>query len=164
MEFLDWDSLNRTFYLLDTFQGIDLRYVLDGEIRHAVDMNETMLESGFYVQGVESVEANFSQWKNIRIIEGSIPETLNQVETKSVAYLHLDMNCAPPEITALNFFWDRLLPGAIVLIDDYGFGGHEAQKHAMNAFAKEKDVMIAALPTGQGLLIKPPERASPKNA
>ena len=27
MEYLDWDRLGKTFYLLDTFAGIDPRYV-----------------------------------------------------------------------------------------------------------------------------------------
>ncbi len=159
MEFLDWDSLKRTFYLLDTFEGLDLRYVSDEDReRGTVEENECLLESGYYVQGVESVKSNFSQWKNVRIIKGSIPETLNQVDTSSVAYLHLDLNCSPPEVAALNFFWDRLLPGAVVLLDDYAYQGFESQKHAMDAVAQEKRVVIASLPTGQGLLIKPPER------
>ena len=165
MEFLDWDSLNRTFYLLDTFEGLDLRYVSHEDCQYgAIKKNESLLESEFYVRGVESVKANFSQWKNTRIIKGSIPETLNQVETRNVAYLHLDMNCSPPEVAAMNFFWDRLLPGAVVLLDDYAYRGCEAQKHAIDALAKEKHVMIASLPTGQGLLMKPPEGVSPKTA
>ena len=161
MEFLDWDSLNRTFYLLDTFEGLDLRHVSHEDCQcGAIKRNE----SAFYVRGVESVKANFSQWKNTRIIKGSIPEMLNQVETRNVAYLHLDMNCSPPEVAAMNFFWDRLVPGAVVLLDDYAYRGYESQKHAMDALAKEKHVMIVSLPTGQGLLMKPPEGVSPKTA
>jgi hypothetical protein len=106
------------------------------------------------------VKANFSEWKNIRIIEGPVPDTLDRVETQNIAYLHLDMNCSPPEVAALNFFWDRLLPGAFVLLDDYAYRGYEAQKHAMDAVAKEKHVMIVSLPTGQGLLMKPAGRVS----
>jgi hypothetical protein len=93
------------------------------------------------------VRVNFSQWENTRIIKGSVPETLNQVETQNVAYLHLDMNCSPPEIAPMNFFWDRLVPGAVILLDDYAYLGGESQKHAMDAFGKEKQVMIASLPT-----------------
>lgn len=165
MEFLDWDSLNKTFYLLDTFEGLDLRYVSHEDRQcGAIKKYESLLESGFYVRGVESVKANFSQWKNTRIIKGSIPETLNQVETRIVAYLHLDMNCSPPEVAAMSFFWDRLVPGAVVLLDDYAYWGYESQKHVMDALAKEKHVMIASLPTGQGLLMKPPEGVLPKTA
>jgi hypothetical protein len=157
MEFLDWDSLNRTFYLLDTFEGVDPRYVSQEDRQCGVTKrSKSLLEDGLYVRDVESVKVNFSQWKNTRIIKGSVPETLNQVETQNVAYLHLDMNCSPPEIAAMNFFWDRLVPGAVILLDDYAYLGSESQKHAMDAFGKEKQVMIASLPTGQGLLIKPP--------
>ena len=163
MEFLDWDSQNKVFYLLDTFEGLDLNYVSDEERQcNYIKRNKSALKSHFYVRGVESVKANFSQWKNVRIIKGKIPETLSQVEATSVAYLHLDMNCSAPEVAAINYFWNCLLPGAVVLLDDYAYKGYEPQKHAMDLFAKEKHVMIASLPTGQGLLIKPPEEAFQK--
>jgi len=42
----------------------------------------------------------------------------------------------------------------MVLLDDYGFVSYEEQKNALNVFAREKDIEILALPTGQGLIIK----------
>ena len=66
------------------------------------------------------------------------------------------MNCAPPEVAAAEYFWDRLLPGAVVLLDDYAYLGFGVQKSAMDAFAAAKGVAICSLPTGQGLLLKPP--------
>jgi hypothetical protein len=108
-----------------------------------------------YVSGVEGVRANFAQWKNQRIIVGAVPETLDQVEARTVAYLHIDMNCAPPEIAALRHFWPRLSPGAFVLLDDYANRGRDEQRSAMDTLTAELGVPICALPTGQGLLIKP---------
>lgn len=32
MQFLDWDRLGKQFYLLDTFRGIDERYVSNEEL------------------------------------------------------------------------------------------------------------------------------------
>ena len=66
------------------------------------------------------------------------------------------MNCAPPEIAAITHFWDRLVPGAFVLLDDYAYYGYGAQKVAMDKFAQERELQICSLPTGQGLLLKPP--------
>ena len=71
----------------------------------------------------------------------------------AIAYLHLDMNSSAPEVAALEFFWERLVPGAVVLFDDYGYRGYEAQKRALDALARRQDAPIASLPTGQGLLI-----------
>jgi len=157
---LDWDARGRTFYLLDTFAGLDERFVSKEELgKGALERNQLEVASGFYVSGAESVRDNFSQWTNVRIIVGAIPETLWQVDSKRIAYLHLDMNCAPPEVAAADHFWDRLLPGAIVLLDDYAYYGFDAQKRAMDEFAARKGIAICSLPTGQGLAIKPPATA-----
>jgi hypothetical protein len=152
MEYLDWDSLDKTFYLMDTFSGIDERYVSDDRHRCGIlNLNK----SGFYTTSFEPVKKNFSQWKNIKIIIGSIPETLNAVESDSIAYLHIDMNNPLPEVAAFNFFWERLVPGAFILLDDYAYIGCEAEKDAMDAAVAAKDLKIVSLPTGQGILIKP---------
>lgn len=157
MKYLKWDSLCKTFYLMDTFRGLDERFVSDADREAGVlEKSKCWLESGFYVSTVESVKSNFSEWKNVKIIEGSIPETLNECKPEKVAYLHLDMNCSAPEVAALDYFWDRLVPGAFILMDDYAFNGYRNQKVGMDAFVNTKGVEIASLPTGQGLLIKPP--------
>ncbi len=156
MEYLNWDSLDKTFYLMDTFAGLDERYVAADELAHgSLEENMRRLRSGFYTTSVDSVRENFCEWKNVRLIVGSVPDTLDAVETNKVAYLHLDMNCAPPEVAAFKFFWDRLVPGAFVLLDDYAYRGHESQKAAMADAAATKDLKIVSLPTGQGLLMKP---------
>lgn len=157
MEALDWNVLDRQFFLLDTFGGLDERYVSPDELASGVmDKNRGALSSGFYTTSVDAVRANFAQWQRVHIIVGSIPETLEQITASEVAFAHIDMNCAPPEIAALEYLWPRLVPGAFVLLDDYAYHGYEAQKQAMDVFAASRGVAIASLPTGQGLLIRPP--------
>lgn len=152
MEALNWNSLNKTFYLLDTFGGLDR--TPDGASSNEATRNKKHIESGFYVTDSSSVRANFSEWKNVRIIEGTVPKTLHQIDAEKVAYAHLDMNAAAPEVAALEFLWERLVPGAIILLDDYAFYGYVEQKKAMDAAAARKSVAIASLPTGQGLIVK----------
>jgi macrocin-O-methyltransferase TylF-like protien len=157
MEHLDWNSLDRDFYLLDTFAGLDERFLSHSERRGgALRKNAEKLRSGFYVTGAEEVRANFAQWPRARIIVGAVPQTLSQVSATRVAYLHLDMNSAPPETAALSYFWDRLVPGAPVLLDDYAYLGYTDQKLAMDEFARGHGVAVCSLPTGQGLIIRPP--------
>jgi hypothetical protein len=150
---LDWDTRGRTFYLMDTFSGIEPRFLSDEERRRGASERN---KDGFYTHSVESVARNFAQWRNVKIIAGAIPDTLDVVDAGQIAYLHIDMNCAPPEVAALGHFWDRLVPGALVLLDDYAYKNFEPQKQAMDVFAAEKGVHILSLPTGQGLLLKPP--------
>lgn len=157
MQHLDWDARGRTFWLLDTFGGLDERQVSAVERdRGALERNRDELASGFYVSGPERAVANFAQWRNARVVVGPVPDTLPQVTAERVAYLHIDMNHASPEIAAIEHFWPKLVPGALVLLDDYAYRGFVAQKQAMDGFARRAGVAICALPTGQGLLLKPP--------
>ncbi|HEV2271231.1 MAG TPA: TylF/MycF/NovP-related O-methyltransferase, partial [Steroidobacteraceae bacterium] len=158
MEYLDWNSQQRDFWLLDTFAGLDARFVSEEErAAGALRRNAERIRTGFYVRGADGVRANFAQWPRARIVQGAVPETLQQVSATRVAYLHLDMNIAPPETAALSYFWGKLSAGAPVLLDDYAYFGHAAQRLAMDEFARARGIAICSLPTGQGLIIKPPD-------
>ena len=64
------------------------------------------------------------------------------------------MHIRQPEVAALEFFWDKMLPGGIIILDDYGYPGAMDQKLAHDAFAASKGAMILGLPTCQGLILK----------
>ncbi len=52
MQFLDWDRLGKQFYLLDTFRGIDERYVSDEKLASGItEKSKAAIDSGFYVVG-----------------------------------------------------------------------------------------------------------------
>jgi hypothetical protein len=157
MTYLNWDSTGRIFYLLDTFSGLDEKYVSPVELRNgALEKNKHCIDIGLYPTSADNVIENFSEWKNAKVVVGPVPETLDQIHSTRIAYLHLDMNCAPPEIAAIEHLWSRLVPGAIILLDDYAYFGYRQQKLAMDAFAETKQVKFLSLPTGQGLMVRPP--------
>ncbi|WP_235212700.1 MULTISPECIES: TylF/MycF/NovP-related O-methyltransferase [Burkholderia] len=155
MKLLNWDSTGRTFYLLDTFKGIDARYVSGLEKDAGVlARNQRDLDSGFYTENIEQVRSNFSEWHNTKIVVGSIPETLSEIKSEAVAFLHIDLNCSPPEVAAIESLWNRIPTGGMVLLDDYAYYGYQSQKDGMDAWARANNVPIASLPTGQGLIVK----------
>lgn len=157
MQLLDWNRTGRRFYLLDTFSGIDERFINDDDrLVGVLERNRREIESGFYTFDLDEVRANFAEWPTAILIPGAVPDTLAQIDADSFAFAHIDMNCAPPEVAAAEFLWPRLVPGAIVLLDDYAYSGYRSQKLAMDKFALSKNVPILSLPTGQGLIIKPP--------
>ncbi len=103
----------------------------------------------------EFVKKSFAKFPNAVIVKGAIPEILSSLsKIRSVAYLHIDMNCMIPEIAAAEFFWPKMSHCAVMLLDDYGWYGFDEQRLAFDKFAKEKNVPILSLPTGQGLIIK----------
>ena len=93
---------------------------------------------------------------NTKIIRGAVPETLPEVDSDQIAYLSVDMNCIQPEIDALNYFWEKMVPGGIIVLDDYGYGNiTNDQRLAHDEFAHSKGVEILSVPTCQGIIIKP---------
>jgi hypothetical protein len=149
MHYIDFNKLNKKFYLLDTYEGFSEKYISDDEKELG------RLAGSGYPDCYASVVKTFEEFPNVKIIRGPVPETLSQVEASKVCYLSIDMNCVIPEIAAAEYFWDKLVCGGIIVLDDYGWKGHHLQKNAFDEFALKRGVMVLSLPTGQGLIIKP---------
>lgn len=150
INYIDFNKTGKTYFLLDTFSGLDERY--SSEIEMDQQLNKMYKDQyGLYERVVET----FSKF-NTKIIKGAVPDTLAQVDSPKIAYLSVDMNCVQPEIDALEFFWDKMVPGGIIILDDYGYGNMtNAQRQAHDKFAKSKNVEILSMPTCQGIIIKP---------
>ncbi len=148
VDYIDFPALDKTFYLFDTFAGIPAVSISPAE-------RALGRRPGEYGECYEDVCQTFRPFSNVRVIRGTVPAVLEDIPIEQVAYLSLDMNVYQPEIAAAEHFWPRIVPGGVLLLDDYGFRHHIEQKQALDAFAAERGVPILSLPTGQGLLIKP---------
>lgn len=149
IEYIDFDRLGKTFYLLDTFEGLVKDQITEAEAKAGVS---NYLNA--YTNVYEQVKKTFAG-NNVKIIKGMVPDTLPQVNTDKIAYLSIDMNVTKPEIDAMEYFWDKLVSGAVLIHDDYGFPQHIHQKIAVDGFAKRKNVSVLGLPTGQAVIFKP---------
>lgn len=151
--YIDLNRTGKAFYLFDTFAGIPTEQINERERGlHREDENKVYYEECF-----ETARRNFAPYPRAVLVRGKVPETLSRVQIDRVCYLSIDMNIVLPEIAAIRHFWDRLTPGAPVILDDYGWLGYAPQKEAMDDFAESKGCKILTLPTGQGLLLKPPD-------
>jgi O-methyltransferase len=150
MHYVNFNALKKTFFLFDTFKGIDESQLTELEISHGLSR-----QYSHYKQHdvYEEVKLLFRK-DNVKIIRGRIPDTFKGIEISKVAFLSIDMNCAKPELASIDHFWRKLVPGAIVVFDDYEWPQHEEQRLVLNKFASQNNTQILPLPTGQGLLVK----------
>ena len=149
-EYLDFKKLNKIFYLLDTFEGLDESLLTEEEKR----AGKKEYFQAAYTDCFGEVKSTFSSVPNVKLIKGSVPGTLSQVPSEKVAFLSVDMNNVNPEIAAMDYFWDKLSKGGMVVLDDYAYVTYNFQYEAHNKWAKQKGIKILSLPTGQGLIIK----------
>lgn len=144
----NWAESGKSLYLCDTFSPFGIES----------DSGHQSASAGInpiYASNVDEVRKTFADRTRVNFIQGLLPQSLDQLHATVIAFLHIDLNSAQPEVDSLKALWPRLTPGALVLLDDYAYVGSEDQYAAMNQFAREHDVKILTLASGQGLLIKP---------
>ncbi|HXI99792.1 MAG TPA: TylF/MycF/NovP-related O-methyltransferase [Micropepsaceae bacterium] len=143
-DYLDFATLNREFFLYDTFEGIPPEFDSEGHDR------PVLREEGLY----DSVVKRFAKYRNVRIVKGLVPYSFEEASPKKIAFLHVDMNSSKSEIAALEGLFDRVVKGGVILFDDYGWTGYEAQQLAEEKWLKERGQNILELPSGQALVVK----------
>jgi hypothetical protein len=144
-DYIGFQTVDRTFWLYDTFEGIPAAYDSEGHDSPA------LREPGLY----EKVLERFADYGNVRVVRGVVPHSFRGQSPDAIAYLHIDLNSTRSEIEALEHLWDRVSPGGVVVFDDYGWWNYRAQHMAEQEWMKAHGIRILELPSGQGLVIKP---------
>ena len=150
IEYVDLAKAGKNFYLLDTFEGLSEKLLTEAE--KAAGKKEHF--ANVYKDCYEEVLQTFAAFPFVKIIKGTVPDTLEKVASEKIAFLSVDMNSVIPEIAALNYFWGKLSKGGMIVLDDYAYVTCDLQYKAHNDWAKEKGIKILTLPTGQGLIVK----------
>lgn len=152
MTYLNWNKSfgSRKYFLIDNFEGISDQFLTEEE--RQVDRAKWFGDK--YSGTFERAKQNLSEFKNIEFVIGTVPDVLSDAKTGKVAFLHLDMNSAFPEIEAIKFFWPNIVPGGIILLDDYAYRGYAPQQKATDDLGRKLDFSVVSLPTGQGLIIR----------
>ena len=134
-EYHNIDSLKRDFYLVDSW----------GEMHGS--------HEGYKEDIYENVVNRFSSYHSVKLVRGVVPEVLNKILTTQVAYLGLDMNNSAAELMALEYFYDKIVPGGVIYIDDYGWN-HPDLRDAIDNFFINKPEELLHFPSGNSIVIK----------
>ena len=107
-DYRDWSSDGRTLHLFDTFIGTYLdksgKQRSDGPV------------SPHYATSFEDVQRNFSEWPRVHLHRGDVIKTLPMANLSSVAFLHVDLNFADPEVFGIRQLWPMIPRGGVILL------------------------------------------------
>ena len=143
--FRDWP---KTWWLYDTFEGIPADQLDAGW----AEKNDAAYGPEMF--SFEEVRDRLAHIPNIRVIKGRVPEVLDQQLPEAISFLHMDMNNATAEIAALEKVFDRIVPGGVIVFDDYMWAAARTQYLAEKAWFAERGLVVLPLPTGQGVFMK----------
>ena len=108
------------------------------------------------IHGVRAeVERLLAPYPGVHLHEGLFPATAKGLESARFSFVHLDLDLAPSTRTGLEFFHPRLVPGGILIGDDYF--DPAVRSVFEDYFAGRPDTLIA-LPWGQVTVVRQAER------
>ena len=85
---------------------------------------------------------------HFELVEGNVlntlPKYLEDNPATRLALLHLDMDVKEPTDLALELLYDRVVPGGLVVLDDYNSVAGETI--SVDEFARERGLKIEKLP------------------
>jgi O-methyltransferase len=140
-------SPGRLVYLCDTFQGV----VKAGE-------KDTYYTGGEHSDTGEEVVLrllNSLQLKNTATIKGIFPdETGHLLADARFALVHIDVDTYQSAKDIMEWTWDRLIPGGVVVYDDYGFKICDGIKTLVNEQANDPGKLVIHNLNGHGLIVK----------
>ncbi len=139
-DYLDFGKLDKHYYLYDLFE-------------HDPTMPHHAM-SGHSQELYATTQARFTDLPNVTVTQGAVPAVLHSVAPEKIAFMHIDLNNADAEIGALDLLFDRMSPGAILVLDDFGWVYYHAQHKAETTWFAKRGYRVLELPTGQGLVIK----------
>jgi predicted O-methyltransferase YrrM len=111
-------------FLFDSWEGLSEPSNFDSDYWNKGDLNSNL----------DTAQENLKDFTNIQFFKGWIPTRFIEVAHRSFALVHIDVDIYQPTKDTLEFFWDRILPGGVIICDDYGFANCAGAKKAFDDF------------------------------
>jgi hypothetical protein len=115
----------RELYLYDTFAGMTEPSEADGpEVRRRWEEQQEDGHNRWAYASRQEVAQNLEEAgieaSRAHLVEGPVEETIPAVAPDRIAILRLDTDWYESNLHELTHLYDRLEPGGVLLIDDYG--------------------------------------------
>jgi hypothetical protein len=108
---------------------------------------------GSLSSGESEIRENLKEFQNVRYYPGWIPDRFSEVADRKFRFVHVDVDLYRPTKDSLEFFYGRLVPGGVIICDDYGFDTCPGARKAVDEFVAEHGLEILDLPSGQGVIM-----------
>lgn len=148
----------KEFFLVDSFSGfsepseqdaISVRDSTNSPIRSSPAFNAGDAKGSY-----EHVRSLMAPYSDSVLVRGWIPEVFARLPDTEWSFVHVDVDLYQPTLNCLSYFHKRLVPGGIIICDDYGSRLFPGAKRAWDTFFNERNLPYIVLETGQSVYIR----------
>jgi predicted O-methyltransferase YrrM len=140
-------GLNKRLCLFDSWEGLPIPDEVDGDYWTAGALRST-------IDDIRNALAPLGQPPFVEFYQGWIPERFPEVASHRFSFVHIDVDLHQPTLDSLVFFYPRMAPGGIILLDDYGFIQCPGATAAVDRFIADKPEPIINLSAGGAFILK----------
>ena len=133
---------DKTLHLFDTFEGLP----------ESTKEDRAVHKTNQYSVKFEAVKKYLSQFSDVEFYKGMFPATAGPVEAKKFAFVHFDVDLYESTRSCLDFFYQRMSPGGIMLSHDYSI--LTGVKQAFHEFLADKPEELIELNTTQCMVVR----------
>jgi hypothetical protein len=136
---------DRKLHLFDSFQGMP----------ETDPSRDTLRRGDLGDVDLTDIQEFLKPFPFIEFHPGFIPGTFGSVQRDRFAFVNIDVDLYQSTLDCLTFFYEQIVPGGIIVCDDYGFlSFKKAARAAMDDFFRDKPEKPIMLRTSQCLVIK----------
>jgi len=141
----------KAHYAFDSFEG------LSAPTPNDTPHTETayLWNEGDLAVDEDHVRSLLEPCKSVKFFKGWIPDRFDEVSDDQFSFVHVDVDLYEPTLASIEFFFPKLVPGGILLCDDYGSEVCPGARLALDEYSQRHALgPVVDLGTGQGMLVK----------
>lgn len=138
---------DRKLYLFDTFEGFPVQ-----DLEFEKSMKDGRFLDGEFSRGrpfsdnsVDIVKRRLPAPDRCLISPGYFPQSAEGLE-QEFCFVCLDMDLYKPTLSGLEFFWEKMVPGGVILVHDYFHPELPGARLAVDEF--QKSIQTRQIPIG----------------
>ena len=143
----------RSFRIFDSFQGLSEPRPEDTvpDSDPQADKLRHMTRRGQFTAPIELVREALCDFPGIAFFPGWIPEAFPDEPAVRYRFVHVDVDVYQTTRDSLEYFYPRLVPGGILVCDDYGWPG---ARKAVDDFSARTGVRFETTPHLQAYCVR----------
>lgn len=136
--------LKKKHFAYDTFYGIPNAVKDIDTFKHSKEGDNPF--GGISFKWVKE----FLNLPNIKIRKGIFPDSVKKMEmNKKYCFVHIDGDTYKTTIDGLEFYFDKIISGGVIIVDDYGNDGTPGVTKAIKEFCNKKNIRFEIPTSGQ---------------
>lgn len=126
------------FHVFDSFEGGLSEFTEKDESKFKLSAAEKSAMIRTFSSDYDFVRSVTEKFGFVELHRGWIPDIFASFAPRRVKFVHVDVDMYIPTRAALEFFWEQLVPGGCIVVDDYNHGVFEGATRAVDEFMADK--------------------------